>query len=300
MLDPGSPCVLRYRYADGGLQAVLPMRVVDDRPDRTMAWLAPGTEVLYWATLEGADPRTVPLAERFRHRLSTAPRTWQGNGALHVMRPGGRSQVLHFWRSDGSFAHWYVNFEAPLQRCDAEFESVDHHLDLVVRADRTWEWEDEDEADAAVEAGVLDTRDVAAARAEGRALIEVLVRWPDPQDDFRTFRAPAHWSPPLLPSAPGNASCRSCHVSGAKPWQERQLRPQGRAGRGARGPAGQAPSRACAARARSVRLRCSATMRRSGAGASPCAASHPRAAAARDSSASGRGYRPFASSSAIT
>jgi hypothetical protein len=56
------------------------MRVVEDRADRLVAWLAPRTEIMYWALPDGRDPRVVPLGERFRTPLTTAARRWQGAG----------------------------------------------------------------------------------------------------------------------------------------------------------------------------------------------------------------------------
>ena len=88
--------LLRYRYPDGRLQAALPMRVVEDRTDRLVAWLAPQTEIMYWALADGRDPRVVPLGERFRMPLTTAARRWQGTGVLRVIPVQSTYQVLHF------------------------------------------------------------------------------------------------------------------------------------------------------------------------------------------------------------
>lgn len=68
---------------------------------------------MYWATVDGCDPREIPLNRRFEQPLSTAPRTWRGNGVLRVMPAGLPYQVIHFWDHADSFAGWYVNFEAP-------------------------------------------------------------------------------------------------------------------------------------------------------------------------------------------
>ena len=121
----GAQVLLRYRYPDGRLQAALPMRVVEDRADRLVAWLAPQTEIMYWALADGRDPRVVPLDERFRMPLSTAPRRWQGAGVLRVIPVQSTYQVLHFWGDDGTFSGWYVNFEAPKTRRGTRLDTVD-------------------------------------------------------------------------------------------------------------------------------------------------------------------------------
>jgi Protein of unknown function (DUF402) len=120
----GGQILLRYRYPDGRLQAALPMRVVEDRPDRLVAWLAPETEIMYWALADGRDPRVVPLGERFRMPLRTAPRRWQGPGVLRVIPLQSTYQVLHFWGDDGTFSGWYVNLEAPKTRRGTRLEHV--------------------------------------------------------------------------------------------------------------------------------------------------------------------------------
>ena len=77
--------LLRYWYRDGTPQAAFPMRVVSDDGERVVAWLAPGTEIMYWALPGGADPRSLPLEKRFTAHLTSAPRRWQGGGVLRVI-----------------------------------------------------------------------------------------------------------------------------------------------------------------------------------------------------------------------
>jgi hypothetical protein len=95
------------------IQAALPLRVVRDDDTGVVAWMTPGTTIMYWAMKDGRDPRSLPLEERFDQTLSTAQRTWEGNGVLRVMPRGTPFQVLHFWDGLGGFVGWYVNFEAP-------------------------------------------------------------------------------------------------------------------------------------------------------------------------------------------
>jgi hypothetical protein len=60
----------------------MPMRVVLDEPDLTVAWLAPATLIMYWPTAAGRDPRQSPLDQRFRQ-----PLTKNTNVAAAVVRP---------------------------------------------------------------------------------------------------------------------------------------------------------------------------------------------------------------------
>jgi hypothetical protein len=185
--------LLRYRYPDGRLQAALPMRVVEDRTDRLVAWLAPRTAIMYWALPDGRDPRVLPLGERFRVPLTTAPRRWQGPGVLRVIPVGSTYQVLHFWQDDGTFAGWYVNLEAPTRRRGTRLDTVDWHLDLWIDPAGTATWKDEDEARAAVAAGHLSERDLELAWRTGEQLIARWGDWLELIGDWRSFRPPAGW-----------------------------------------------------------------------------------------------------------
>lgn len=199
---PGDELLMRYRYPNGRMQAVLPLRAVEDDDRRTVAWLSPGTEIMYWALADGRDPRALPLEERFRHPLGTAPRVWKGAGVLRSMPAGAAFQVLHFWEEGGRFAGWYVNLERPRTRRGSVIESVDQHLDLVIDADGTASWKDEDEAQAAVDAGHLPSEDLESARSTGEGIIADLDRFLDRVGDWRRWTPPPEFLPPLpLPSA---------------------------------------------------------------------------------------------------
>lgn len=205
-LRRGDQMLLRYLYNDGSVQAALPLRVVTDEPELVVGWLAPATPIMYWATADGRDPRRVPIARRFRQELTTAARTWQGPGVLRVM-PGDRPyQVIHFWETDGSFAGWYVNFEAPRERVVSRIDTVDWHLDLWISPDRQSSWKDEAEAAAAMETWHLQVEDYELARATGEAIINNLEHWPEPIGDWRTFRPDAEWPTLELPDDWANPS----------------------------------------------------------------------------------------------
>ena len=193
-LRPGDEVLLRYRYQDGGFQAALPMRVVSDEAGVLVAWMAPGTSIMYWALDDGRDPRTVPLEKRFEQRLTTAPRTWSGNGVLRVIPLEQHFQVLHFWDDAGSFTGWYVNLESAKSRRGARLDAVDWHLDLWISAGRVPSWKDDDEAAAAVTSGHLRVEELAMARSTGQHIIDRLDDWPTVIGDWRDFKPPDDWT----------------------------------------------------------------------------------------------------------
>ncbi|WP_164743517.1 DUF402 domain-containing protein [Microbacterium sulfonylureivorans] len=145
--------------------------MLSDDADVIAGWTSTGTEIAYWATADGADPRTVPLGSRFRQRLTTARRTWTGGGMLRVVPLRERWQVLHFWNdATGDFLGWYVNLESEKLRREASIDAVDWHLDLLISPDFVVTWKDEDEAAAAAGTPYLRVEDLNSARATGEAI----------------------------------------------------------------------------------------------------------------------------------
>jgi hypothetical protein len=195
----GDELLLRYLYRDGTVQAALPLRAVEDSATRLVGWLAEGTDIMYWALVDGTDPRSVPLDERFTRRLTTSPRKWTGGGVLRVIPAGRPFQVLHSWDGSGAFAGWYVNFESPIVRSGSRLDSVDWHLDLWIGQDGRSRWKDEDEAEAALSQGHLTAEDLALARATGEAILGDVDAFVRDVGDWRSFRPPETWSLPPLP-----------------------------------------------------------------------------------------------------
>jgi hypothetical protein len=195
----GDEVLLRYRYPDGSIQAALPMRVVAHEDDLLVCWLAPGTSIRYWATEDGRDPRDLPIEHRFEARLSNGPRTWQGTGALHVLRLGDPFQVLLFRDAGGRFAHWYVNLERPAVRSGARLDSVDRQLDLVIDASGEARWKDLDEAAFAVGTSFLPLEDLIAARETGVRILQDVAGFLAPYRRWIDFAPDPSWPVPGLP-----------------------------------------------------------------------------------------------------
>ncbi|MHA3704739.1 DUF402 domain-containing protein [Jatrophihabitans sp. YIM 134969] len=194
---PGSVVAFRYLYPDGRVQAVLPLRTVADDGETYVGWTPPGTEIRYWATADGADPRTVPIDRRFRQPLTTASRVWRGTGALRVIPRSASFHVIHFWDDERRFHEWYVNLETPKVEHDDLLDTVDSHLDLIVFADGSLRWKDEDEADAAIAAGAMEQRVLDEAWVTGRAVEALLPTWPAPIGDWRDFTPSAAQQEPI-------------------------------------------------------------------------------------------------------
>ena len=194
---PGDVVAFRYLYPDGRLQAVLPMHTVQDDGEVYVGWTPPGTEIRYWATADGANPRDLPLPERFLAPLTTTTRYWRGTGVLRVIPRSERWHVVHFWDDARTFLAWYVNLETPKVEHGDLLDTVDSHLDLVVAPDRTPRWKDVDEAEAAVAAGAMDQGVLDEAWRTGRAVEALLPTWPVPIGGWTDYAPPPEFRDPI-------------------------------------------------------------------------------------------------------
>ena len=86
-----------------------------------------------------------------------------------------------FFREVGAFDRWYVNFERYLGRGPHGYDSADHKLDLIVRADGELEWKDEHELEEAARLGLVD----AAAIRRDAELALAVQPWPTGWEEYR-------------------------------------------------------------------------------------------------------------------
>ncbi|MGW2017645.1 DUF402 domain-containing protein [Streptomyces sp. NPDC001927] len=107
-----------------------------------------------------------------------AAAVWQETDLLRWKPPAARFSVNASFVPEGDgrrLRNWYANFEHPARRTEAEFDTFDLTVDLVVTPDLTrWEWKDEDEYAHVRRLGIVsDTehRAVDAARAQVLAMI---------------------------------------------------------------------------------------------------------------------------------
>ena len=103
----------------------------------------------WWPTTARCSPCSW---SRGRPSASTSTRSGRTRGAstssgarrscCSSTATGDRYGVWKFFETDGTFRHWYVNFEAPIVRHDDGFDTDDHGLDLIVHPDGRREWKD--------------------------------------------------------------------------------------------------------------------------------------------------------------
>lgn len=165
----------------------LPAHVVEDGPERTVIWVAPGTRYR-------RPDRRLTMAEIATNEWTPVEHPWAGNGALMISRPREPYSLWLFWNKAGEHESWYVNLELPWRRTESGFDSRDHQLDIVIRRDRSWQWKDEDELRDAVSADLLTAREADQIRADGERVVAQLDRLLP--TGFESWRPPTYADAP--------------------------------------------------------------------------------------------------------
>ena len=138
-----------------------PVHVVHDSDDLLVSYVGPRAEFGFvdgrWSTATGAHP--------WRGRTH-----WEGHGCLMVQHPRDPYAVWHYWHGpDRNFLCWYVNFQAPLRRTAAGYDTQDFELDIVVFPDGSWRVKDLELIPQRVSEGYIssDVADRVVARRRG-------------------------------------------------------------------------------------------------------------------------------------
>lgn len=159
----GDTAIGRYRGRLGGYAGAMRMWVVEDSPDRLIAYYSAGT-VYRWATQFDQFPERsgLPLPLEFEDRV------WSRNDVLRIMYPGVPYSIWPMWPTGtNNLLGWYVNIEMPFERTEIGFDTVDYELDIVIAPDLSWRWKDEDLLAELVETGVFTEARAAEFREYG-------------------------------------------------------------------------------------------------------------------------------------
>jgi len=187
---PGDPVLLRSIYRRN-VRWTFPHRYVGQWDGRVGIYCQPGNagKLVKRAVGRGYLEYWVTDAPAFDY-------TWDRSHVLRFMRAGDAHTVEVFWDLEWNLLGWYVNLQAPLVIAGDRFDTTDWALDVVVDADGSWHWKDEDDFAQAIELGVFDEEGAAAVRAEGERVIAANP-WPTGWEDWRP---PVDWHPLPLPA----------------------------------------------------------------------------------------------------
>ena len=226
MFSEGQTIVYRGLQQDGRVGAVECARVLRDDADGLVAWIGPRSAVIRRVTVSGESVRHRQLADKIDLPTVPAVTEWNGPGVVIVTPPDAWHAIWWFFDEAGEFRSWYVNLQTPVRRWWGGVDMRDHALDVVVAADRSWRWKDEDEFAERTGHPLYWTADEAAQiRAEGERLIGAAVagrylfdgRWCDfrPDPDWRPTQLPWWWDQlPPGESGPGEPGPRPARLFG--------------------------------------------------------------------------------------
>ncbi|SDE64574.1 Protein of unknown function [Blastococcus fimeti] len=140
-----------------------PVTVIHDGDDCLAVLLEPGSPFTFFAHPFGPHPWS---------RLEA----WSGSTVLQIQRTGEAHAAWKFFDAQGTFTHWYVNFQEPFVRHvdgggGGAFETADLGIDVVLPADGSpWQWKDVDHPDAMVAAGRISPDDRDRTRMEAHSV----------------------------------------------------------------------------------------------------------------------------------
>ncbi|MCX4748770.1 DUF402 domain-containing protein [Kitasatospora sp. NBC_01287] len=204
-LEPGR--ILDWHFSFGGqLISVCPVRVVVDTPEALVLWLAARTPCWEARLPGGRHIRDLDPAERPPGGYPLAPDLSRPGPAL-IHQPHGAGHAV-WWVFDHKrrFKRWYVNLEERTRQ-DHRILVTDLELDLVVAADRSWQWKDEESFRRKTGLpGYWTAQQAATARAEGERVAALVEAAAFPFDGtWCDYTPPADWTLPPLPAPPVGA-----------------------------------------------------------------------------------------------
>jgi hypothetical protein len=177
--------------------AVVPSVVVADSAAETALFQPPGTTLLIRTGRRGGPNGRNMFPSGWDGGHAEVP--WTGDGVLRVHRAGQPWSTWRWLDATGWRPGFYVNLERPWVRSAVGFDTTDWILDLLVNADGTTTWKDDDELRWAVGAGAVSQSHADTVRRAGdRALQAVQAGdWPFAADWDRWLPDPG-WSMPAL------------------------------------------------------------------------------------------------------
>jgi hypothetical protein len=197
---PGQWVVHRHFTRDR-LESVRLARVVAHDEAGLLIWVHQGSPVVVRHTLDGRNMRDMPFDEWVEQPTELVPATWLAHSVLMFLPAGAAHSVWWFWSPTGEFEGWYVNLEEPNVFWDHGVDTVDQDLDIVVHADRTWQWKDEDEfTERLAFPDHYWVSDGPAVWAEGNAMVKLIESGAFPFDGtWCDWRPGDGWQAPPMP-----------------------------------------------------------------------------------------------------
>ena len=201
----GDHAVHRGVY-NGKVWIARPVTVVEDRPEVIKLLITPGSICKFTTGLKTRkyrDSNTGQVLDRWDEQLSMNwelyDHTWFGRRVLIINRPGDWYGIQLHWEHDtDKFLGWYVNFELPLIRSEAGFDTLDLEIDLIVRTDYSLDWKDLEEYEAGVKRGVITPEQIQQIELGKAEVLNDI----DKREGLFANKELKNWKPPVKWSVP--------------------------------------------------------------------------------------------------
>lgn len=198
---PGQPVLVREIW-QGRVWTARPMVVVKDDAELIALHIPPNT---LWKHHYGLNGNSITIHERLKNKWRLNDTIWgKTHGFLKLAIPGESYSVLLFWdNTDNSFLYWYINLEDPenpIHRTAMGFDYIDQILDVIIQPNlKDWRWEDEDELQEAIEAGVISAVKARALYAKGEKVSDMIMSGKSIFNGWEHWRPDPSWQVPVLP-----------------------------------------------------------------------------------------------------
>ena len=173
MFAPGE-VISRREVLHGDLWLSHPVTVVSDDGEVLATRLDPGSSFTFPDHPFGPHPWG-------------AHEAWGSAIVLHLSRAGTAYGMWKFFDLDGTFRHWYANFEPPIVRVPGGYETDDHGLDLIIWPDGRREWKDVEDLHHQQAQGRISLETVGGVLQAAASLVALLDedrRWWADWDDW--------------------------------------------------------------------------------------------------------------------
>lgn len=170
--------IVRRDVQGGKVASVWLGRVVDDPGDDLVWAVFPGVEMLSRAPYVEALRTGVKahhLDELAAGEWTLASAPLESGTILVFQLRNTYFSVMLFFKENGEFRRWYVNFERPYRRTSIGFDTSDLLVDLVIEPDGAYRWKDEEEYEQGRRLGLVSDTDhvrVKEAREQALAMVE--------------------------------------------------------------------------------------------------------------------------------
>lgn len=163
-------------------ELILPLTVIDDTPDRTVAFVTAGTPITATTQSNGEPmPRNIPYREMAALDRTLSLSTWKHTDVIFIWQPEWHWDVRLYWQAETrDFLGWYVNVQDEVRRTINGFATTDHFLDVTIQPDRSWSLKDEAELSDAVDLGLYTIQQQDQIHSWAGSAIELLEtrQWP--------------------------------------------------------------------------------------------------------------------------